>query len=325
MKKRQSTEDKLAALRSLEKAPLTQEALKTLRSHLAGANNIIVAKAVKIVGDRSIADMTPLLLNIFERFLKNPLKKDPGCLAKEAVIEALENIDYAKEDIFLRGIRYFQLEPAYGKPVDTAAVLRGKCAFALVRIGFSDIVFELTTLLTDTEPQVRIAAIRSLTGLPGIQSEPLLRLKAAFGDKDHQVIAECFAALMQLNPLRSIPFIETYLKSGDLLVAQSAAFALGESRRKDAFDILKKYREQTFDSERRDMLLPPIAVLRREDAFEYLIDVIKNDDRYSSATAAKVIEIFGDDSHFPLISETVKLRNDILVSKAFTAWKDRQR
>lgn len=90
---------------------------------------------------------------------------DKGCLAKEAIIEALDNLGYDDDAIFLQGIGYFQIEPAYFRPVDTAAILRGKGAFALVRIGCSQIVLELVDLLTDPVPQARIAAVKALTGI----------------------------------------------------------------------------------------------------------------------------------------------------------------
>ena len=176
MAKRDATKEKLAALKALEDAPLNQEMEKELKKSLARRNNIIVSKAAEIVGKRAIENLIPALLKAFDRLMENPEKTDQGCWAKEAIIEALNNLEYDQEDIFLRAITYHQNEPAYGKSVDTAAVLRGNCAFALVRLGYPDVVFELTDLLADPEPQARIAAVRALAGISRDQSEPLLRL-----------------------------------------------------------------------------------------------------------------------------------------------------
>jgi HEAT repeat protein len=310
MAKRTSTEEKLMALKKAESASLTPELRKDLCRALSAANNIVVANVAKIVGNRAIDDCIPDLLKAFERFLKNPLKSDKGCLAKEAIIGALDTLEYDRADIFLQGIRYFQVEPAYLRPTDTAAVLRGLCAFALVRLGHPEVVFELTDLLADPEPQARIAAVRALAGVARDQGEPLLRLKAQLKDDDHRVVAECLSVLVQINPERSLGFVERFLSDSDLIIAENAAFALGESRREEAFEILRRHREDSMNSGIQAMLLMPMAITRLEEAFEYLIDVIENADRDSAAAAAKAIEIFSDESHRARIRAIGTFLND---------------
>ncbi len=181
MAKKQSTEEKLATLRQLKNAPLVPETEKTLGKMLGLANNILVAKAATIAGHHGIDALIPNLLEAFDRFCDNPVKRDPGCLAKEAAIATLDQMDYGDAAIFLRGIKWIQAEPAYGRPVDTAAGMRGQCALALVRIGYADAALELAELLVDAESQPRIAAARALAGISRDQSEPLLRLKALMG------------------------------------------------------------------------------------------------------------------------------------------------
>ncbi len=320
MAKRLSTEEKLGMLRELEEAPKSRETSKELRKALKGANNILVAKAAGIAGNRGEEDLIPELLTAFERFMKNPLKSDKGCLAKEAIIEALDKLEYDDEDIFLRGVAYFQVEPAYLRPVDAATVLRGKCAFALVRVGYPDVVFELTDLLSDPEPRARIAAVKSLAGAARDVSEPLLRLKATLGDEDHQVIAECLSTLVLINPVRSMGCVEKFLSSPDPIIAESAAFALGESRRKEAFDILRRHGENNMDPRFQDMLLTPIAITRLEEAFEYLVDVIETGGPDSAAAAVKAIKIYDDERHRSRIHEAVTSRNDEKASEAYAAW-----
>ncbi|MCP4693237.1 MAG: hypothetical protein GY859_34670 [Desulfobacterales bacterium] len=321
MAKRSRTEEKLKMLKELEEAPVTREASKELRKALGGANNILAARAAKIVGNRWVEDLTPDLLKAFERFMKNPLKSDAGCLAKEAIVEALDQLEYGEEDIFLRGVKYFQLEPAYLRSVDSAAILRGKCAFALLRLGYPHIVFVLVDLLSDPEPPARIAAVNSLAHISGEVSEPLLRLKASLGDEDHQVIAECLSALAQIHPGRAMNFLEKFLTSRDPVLAENAAFALGETRREEAFEILRKHGEENMNPDFQDMLLMPIAVTRLEEAFEYLMDVIETGGRASAVAAVKAAKIYGDDRHLSRIHEAVTSRDDEKATEAFAAWR----
>ncbi len=85
MAKRASTEEKLSTLRELEHEPITEGTCKALGKALTGANNILVAEAAKIVGRLGMEELIPDLLKAFDRLLDNPLKRDKGCLAKEAV------------------------------------------------------------------------------------------------------------------------------------------------------------------------------------------------------------------------------------------------
>lgn len=322
MAKRDVTKEKLMALKELEEAPRNQEMEKKLRKTLAGKNNILVAKAAEIVAKRGIADFIPALLTAYDRFLENPCKNDRGCQAKEAITAALDDLEYDQNDFFLQGIKYRQYEPAYGRSVDTAAVLRGRCGFALVRLGCPDVVFELTDLLADPEPQACIAAARALSGISGDISEPLLRLKVGLSDneKDHQVVAECLYVLVQINPDRSMGFVERFLNSRDIIIAENAAFAIGESRQAEAFELLRRHREKSRDPEFQDMLLTPMAVTRLEEAFDYLIDIIENGSRDSAVAAVNAVKIFGDGSHRSRTRQAVTSRNDEGISEAYAAW-----
>lgn len=329
MAKRASTEEKLSGIRKLGREPITGGTHQALKKALTGANNILVAEAAKVAGKLNMEELIPDLLNAFDRFLDDPLKRDKGCLAKEAIIEALDKLEYDEEAIFLHGITYFQIEPAYLQPVDTAAMLRGKCAFALVRTGCPNVVFKLVELLTDPEPQARIAAVQSLTGISSDISEPLLRLKAKQGDEDHQVVAECLFALMRVDPENSMHFVEKFLDADDLsafsnralILAENAALAIGESRLEKAFDILQHHRKKCMNPEFQDMLLMPMALTRLEEAFAYLIEVIENGHKQSAVSAVKAIRIFGDESHQSRIQRAVSFRDETAVSEAYATWR----
>ena len=162
MARRMSIEDRLARLKELESVPLSASVTKELSKVLSGANSVLVARAALVVERRSITDLVPNLVAAFNRLINKPAEADKGCLAKIAIIEALNNLGYDEEEVFLQGIHHIQKEYSYGGPVDTAAELRGKCAFALVRIGYAEVLFELIALLVDPEPHARKAAAKAL-------------------------------------------------------------------------------------------------------------------------------------------------------------------
>ena len=321
MARRSSTEAKLVQIRQLEAIPLSANVIKELDKILSGANSVLIARAAQVASRRHITDLIPNLAAGFNRLMNKSAKADQGCLAKTAIVEALDNLDYNGDDLFLQGLHHIQKEPAYGGPKDTAAALRSKCAFALARIGDAEVLFELTPLLMDPEPQARLAAVKAVAHLACRESELLLRLKALASDKEPDVLGECFSAIIRINPLRSLSFVGEFLTANDHLIAESAAFALGESRQGGALEILRRHRENNIiRAEFQEVLLLSIALTRLDEAFEYLIDVIVDEQRGSAASAVKALKVYPyDDERCAEIRKAVVSRNDVMVSQAYAS------
>jgi HEAT repeat protein len=135
-------------------------------------------------------------------------------------------------------------------------------------------------------------------------------LKARLGDDDFQVLVECLSVLMQIDPERSMTFVEGFLNSKDMIIAENAAFVLGESRREEAFQILRSHREGNMDPAFQDMLLTPMAITRLEEAFGCLLDRIEFGSRESAIDAVRAIKIFSDEAHRSKIHTAVASRDD---------------
>jgi hypothetical protein len=84
-------------------------------------------------------------------------------------------------------------------------------------------------LLADKEVPARVGAIRGIADSGDIAGALLLRLKALVGDKEDEVIGECFAGLLRLAPAPSVEFVAGFLKSASEEIRERAALALGES------------------------------------------------------------------------------------------------
>jgi hypothetical protein len=319
MAQKLSVEETLARLGKLTKTSFTESEMKDIQKALSSANNVIVAKAAKVVADGRLISLLPQLIQAFERFMNKPAKTDKGCFAKIAIVEALDVLQYPTTEIFRQGIRHVQMEPIYGGQQDTAANLRAKCALALARREVVDIFFELIPLLTDPEPQPRLDAVKALTYLNEEKSELLLRLKVLTGDAEPQVLSECFAGLMSIAPERSTPFVAGFLSATDLMLAEGAALALGESHCREAFSILRNCWEDAIEQDVKTMLLLPMALSRCEEAFNFLLDVVRDEYRAYAAAAVSALKVYINDVHQrQKIQQAVKERDEPMVSDIYT-------
>lgn len=318
MAKRLSLEDKLSRLGEIEKTEtetLSPEAIQELRKALGGANNFLVAKAAQVTATCGATDLIPRLVAAFDRFMAKPAKADKGCQAKTALIQALNRLGYEESTPFLQGIRRIQMEPVWGGQEDTAADLRSNSASGLVRLGYADVFFELTTLLVDQELQPRLMAVKALTHLGTEASELLLRLKVLAGDQDPQVLADCLTGLMTIDAVRSLSFVAQFLNATNFLIAEGAALALGGSREPAAFKILHDQWGQTLDPEFRKTLLLTIGLIRRDVSFDFLLEVIQDEHQDYAATAIEALSIYKNDAPSrEKIQQAIAARDEAAIS-----------
>ncbi|MHB9133837.1 MAG: HEAT repeat domain-containing protein [Armatimonadota bacterium] len=291
---RMTLEEKLAAL---ERDTATPE---RLGAWLQDASNVVAARAAEVMTREGMTACLPALREAFLRLVSHPqpASVDKLCRAKEAIIQALDALGNADPDPYMLGMRHVQMEPVYGGSADTAPVLRGYCAIALARTGYPEAYFALTPLLFDPEPQPRSAAISALCYLGGAQSELLLRAKVLAGDANPDIISECFAGLLTLEPDRSLPFLTDYLHQKDRALVELAALALGNSRLDAAFPLLRAYWEENSDLDLRKTLLLAMALTRREDAFAYLLALMRDEGGTTAVLTCDALALYGVDRKY---------------------------
>lgn len=273
MAKARSLEARLAGMRELRRAPASAQRLADLRIALRDASHLVVAEAAELAGEALLVDLMGDLIAAYERFLIEPQKKDKLCKAKIAIIEALNKLEYAEDEFFLRGIRYVQKEPAWGEPVDTAVPVRVASAFGLVRTRHRGALGLLVDLLVDPEHKARVGAVQALVHSGSEAAALLLRLKARLGDAEPEVISECFTGLVELQAAAAIEFLAEFLASPSEAVQEAALLALGGSRQPEAIEILKSYAERSV-GELLEVAHVALALLRLAAASEYLVSVI---------------------------------------------------
>lgn len=290
--KPRSFDTKLARLVELRTLEPTPEIVAELGALLADKSNHLAGKAARIAGERQLTDLIPDLVQSFERFMINPAKTDPTCVAKTAIVKALEEMAAPTEQVYLRGIRHRQVDSFAG---DTAYQLRAASALGLVHMDYPDALLEVVRLLVDEHPQARLGAVRAIAAFGGASAVPLLRLQALRGG-EVDMLEECFTGLLRLDPAKSVPFVAEFLQSSLPEVAESAALSLGASRLSEAFAALVEAWRRPLPRELRRALLLSIATLRREEAIDFLLALLHDDEEQTVAAAIAALALYRDDA-----------------------------
>lgn len=281
-----------SALAALDEVPLrTAEGLKQMAKALASKSNLVAAKAARISGDAQWAELTDELVTAFHRFLTRGSEIDKGCVALNAVARALYALDYDGAELYLAGMRHVQMEPGWGGSSDTAVELRSVCAMGLASTTYPNKLRELVDLLVDPEWQARAGAVRAIAAVGSDTASLLLRFKALTGDKEPDVLADCFSGLLAVEGAEAVPLVTSFAGERNQEVREAAILALGASRRSDAIDWLKERFESVADPETRQCILLSLATSRTEAAIGFLLSVIRDGSVRTSAMAVSAMEV----------------------------------
>src|SRR5258706_11934294 len=158
-------------------------------------------------------------------------------------------------------------------------------------------MWELASMLADSEPRCRAAAARAIGASRGDAGMALLKyaVLASLAKDDDDVVNECFISIAELNPAKAIPFVAQFLDSPNMGISESAALALGSTRRPEALEVLKAYADRTVRTASRDVLLLAIATLRIEPAMAYLTALVSGSDTKTASYAIKAMALYKRD------------------------------
>ncbi len=216
---------------------------------------------------------------------------DKGCRALTAIARALYTLDYDGADLYLAGMRHVQQEPGYLGANDTAVELRAVCAMGLVSTNYRYKLRELVDLLVDPEWQARAGAVRAIATAGSEAAALLLRLKAQVGDKEPDVMADCFSGLLAVEGSEALPLVTSFADGRAKEVREAAILALGESRRAEAVEWLKEKFARAADGETRQAILLALATSRTEAAIEFVLGVIRSGGEQTLAMAVSAMEV----------------------------------
>jgi len=322
MKRSADVDHELATLDTLPSDRAEQAAL--LATHLGAKHCRVVAKAARLAEDGLHYDLIPALIAAYDRFVDKPVKTDPVCIAKKAVLRALVALDCDDVEFFFKALACRQLEPVWGGKRDTAAEVRAAAAMGLVASGDARALVVLASLLHDPEPEARIGAVRAVACGNPREAELLLRSKVLAGDAEPAVLGECLTGLLGVEPDESIPFVAASLRTQDEAVAELAALALGESRLPAALaPLVEAWRGAVGKHAFRRALLRAIAAHRSEEGFAWLLGLVAEE---STAVVSEIIEVLAVYRHNASLAERlesqIERRGDAALRAEFTAlWR----
>jgi len=138
------------------------------------------------------------------------------------------------------------------------------------------------------------------------------------GDKDEEVTAECFAGLLRLAPAESLEFVASFLISHSDEIAERAALALGESRLAAALPLLRAAWEASAQATLRRTLLLAMAMVRQDEAVEFLLARLAEDSEKSALDALAALVLYSrDDSVRSRIQEILAKRKNPVMDRLY--------
>ncbi len=277
---KEAFEQKLEALAELRQVGERGVVLEALRKALRDKSNYYVSKAAAMVGEMGFVELTPELLGAFDRFLVEPVKSDPKCWAKEAIVKALKEVGHRASAVYVKGISHVQMEPIWGGEADAAAGLRGACALLLADsdLGDLEVLDYLSVALADPEPAVRVDVAKAMGQLSCREALPLLRFKVLSGDADVEVVGHCLAAILEIGRGEAVGFVGRFLDRKDEELRAEAASVLAFSREAGAVEELRRYWKQILPEDLRKSLLVALGASPQRQAAEFLVSIVEDGD-----------------------------------------------
>jgi hypothetical protein len=311
MARKSRLDDDLKGLEELRRDPPAEAPVAVLEAALSSRHGLLIAKAATIIREQRYGGFGGALESALGKLLEAAWSHDPGCEAKCAIVEAMGELGLRSEDLWLRGIRHQQMEPVWGKSIDTAGRLRGLCLHELAAVRHPDAPYEIVRLLHDKEPEARETAAEAAGMLPQIAAELLLRHKILSGDAEARVTLMCFEQLAAIAAAESMDFFAEQLQSEAADIFEGAALAIASSHQPTAFPLLSEAFERRMEPRDRTLLISAIALLRSDDSLAFLLTVIEDGATTYARAAVKALTIWqGHDDRVAQIKAAVESRGD---------------
>jgi hypothetical protein len=133
--------------------------------------------------------------------------------------------------------------------------------------------------------------VRAIASVGSETASLLLRFKALTGDKEPDVLADCFSGSLTVEGAEAVPLVTSFAEGRNQEVREAAILALGASRRGDAVEWLKERFAAVAHLETRQCILLSLATSRTEAAIEFLLGIIRDGSAQTSAIAVSAMEI----------------------------------
>jgi HEAT repeat protein len=237
-------------------------------------------------------------------------RADPGCLAKQALLDALDVGESLAERPFAHALDFTQFEAAKQHKRDSAGLLRARAALALARLSARDLLPKLGGLLADPLPAVRQNAAKAVAHYGNTDGAGLLLLRLKVGDEP-SVELECLQGLLALAPTIAIQCARDLLRDADSERRELLANALGSANHDDAIRLLGERLTESVLASERKVWIEALALSRRPGARAILLGLIEDGTQADARTVITALSPHGFDTRLvAAIQEAAQRRGD---------------
>ena len=276
------------ALEALAREPerlAGDEGRGALAGALAGRAPDGIARAAQLIAEHNLDGFEEALSSAYQRLARAPASANPGCLAKEAILAALEAGESSSAELFARAAMHQQIEGGRTGARDTAARVRAQGLLGLARLGHPDALVIFGAGLANRDPTVRLTAARAIAHRGQRDGAGLLLLRLGAGDDQPDVVAECLRGLLSLAPDVAAPRARALLDSDDPRAREQTLHALGTAASDLAVTLLRDALAAATLAAPRIEIIEALGLSLRPAARALLIELVAGD-RPSDAEAA---------------------------------------
>lgn len=263
-----------------------------LRKALLGNDSRAIRDAAVLVAQHTVHALAPVLAEAYQSLASANANADPGCLAKQAILQALEALDHSDSDLFAKAAGYEQYERAKGGARDTAAGIRAAGALGLARLGHTDFLCIIGACLGDRDPTVRLAAAQAIAHRGQRDGAGLLSLRLHAGDEVPEIAIECLRGLFTLAPPHALRYAERALANEhDSVRREQALQALGSANDESAIELLASTLETALLAPERAQIIEALGLSRRTRARELLLSIVREGRPSDAEVALRALAI----------------------------------
>jgi hypothetical protein len=279
------------ALEQLAAAPMQRaEAGPLLREVLAGGDGAAIVLAAKLIEQHALDGYHDALAAAYSALAGARIAADPDCLAKEAVLAALDATGSHQAELFAEAARYVQRTRSKSQARDVAGRVRARGVLGIARLGHVDALALFGGALCDAESNVRLSAARALAHRGARDGAGLLILKLGVGDSEPEIEVECLRALFTVASDLAVREARRLLEAGSR-AREQALSALGTASSDDAVVLLEETLEKTPLSSDRAAVIRTMGLSLRPVARALLLTLVTGEQASDALVALEALAI----------------------------------
>lgn len=296
----------LDELRGNRDAARSDAGQATLTRALASRQASLVIAAAQLVAEYTITPLRDALATAFHALAGDKAaSQDPGALAKEALVAALDAIDADEASLFAAAALFSTREAPRGTVRDSSGRLRARGLLALARVTHPDFSIIAAAGLTDPDATVQLSAARALATRGLREGAGLLLLRMRSAEIATDLYVACLHGLFVLAPEFAVTTARQGLRDAREASRERVLHALGSAHDARAADLLAGELSSAALSDDRLPFIHALGLSVHPRAREHLLELVSGE-RESDAEAA--LEALAIHRYDPRLRAELELR-----------------